>query len=91
MSWSIDIVANKPVKIDDLESCIENLPELLKGRSHCRENDWGWSCAVDITKPKEGGNSFYISGAVFSIDHARDMSNQLKKLLEEKGYKITLV
>ena len=90
MSWSVTISAETDIKEEDIDDIVENFPENLSRKEAYTQiglknkQDWGWSCATDIKKPK--GKKITISGAGFSRHLSRDMVSYIKKELREKGY-----
>ena len=73
-----------------VRECLSDLPRHLKGLLECAEQDWGWSCAVDVLKPSPIINEWRISGAWFSAKIADDFAAVLKRLLEARGLKVKL-
>lgn len=89
MGWSIRIKTDKPVTDDIVRDCIAEMPESMQKFG---EQEWGWSCSVDVQKPSRCSKSlgWYISGAYWSWDEGAPFAALLKALLEKRGYKVTL-
>ena len=94
MSWSLQITANKRVKLKDVDEIVESLPSEFQGAlGYTGRTSWGWSTCVDILKPgnaTDDNKSFLIRGAGFSRYLALDMARHFQGALEERGYEIKL-
>jgi hypothetical protein len=94
MGWSIDIKVDKPITEGIIQSCLDELPPVLRehfdneGLGGYSKQSWGWSCAVDVNFPTEDG--WYISGAYWSWKLGMPFAKALAALLEKYGYAVTL-
>lgn len=81
MGWSINVKADKDMTSEMVEKVLMDIGELEEPP---RDNGWGWSMAVDVSKPR--GNSIRISGAGFSAgsshSFAKSFAESMKKLFE---------
>jgi hypothetical protein len=89
MSWSCTLTADKDIQECHVDAIVDTLPEDLKfmipGIQPSKQ-EWGWSCATDISKPR--GRKLFLSGAGFSAGKAEAMRDYLKKALEICSYKV---
>jgi hypothetical protein len=85
MGWAILLKSNKEILEKDVDEIINSTEYIYKG-VFCSKRKWGWSTDVDINKPQ--GNLLLIAGAHFSINKAEPATENIKRLLEQKGYMI---
>jgi hypothetical protein len=87
MGWSIYIKTNKPVTDAVAKSFVAQLPKMYRGSG---EQEWGWSCAVDVQRPSRCHDRYgwYISGAWYSWKIAVPFATRLKRFLEKRGYTV---
>ncbi len=87
MSWFINITANTDIKKKDINKIVAKLPQELKNNFAfiSSKQDWGWSCATDIYKPK--GKKLHVCGAGYSRHLSQKMVDYLKIELRRIGYK----
>lgn len=90
MGWSANLTSNKGITFEEVDDIVNQLPEFLLLFGHrVSLNEWGWSAATDISKPKN--NELIISGSYrISGDKAETMVNYLKEKLEDKGHEIQI-
>lgn len=90
MGWGATLKSNKEITFNEVDIIVNHLPDyLLFFGSKPRLNEWGWSTATDISKPKD--NELDISGSYsISGDIAETMANYLKEKLEDNGHKIKI-
>jgi len=86
MGWNIDIRSATPIAVEDVRDIVANLPPWLS-RFGNPEQDWGWSCGVDVLKPK--GCELGLHGAyAMSGKLAKPAARHFKKALKKHGYKM---
>jgi len=80
MGWCIQLTADRPIKVEDVDKAVKNLDTYLG------TGPWGWSCACDVLLPRD--NTVNVGGAWSSEDRARSFSRTLAYELQKCGYKI---
>ena len=82
MGWYCVITADRELKIEDIQSVIDELPPGYRGFGLQK---WGWSAACDVRFPEKNtvmiGGSHDISGAL-----AKPFVRYFTKKLKEKGF-----
>ena len=85
MGWSIKLTADKEIAENDIDEIVNSDKYNYNDRFTSKQS-WGWSTRVDIHKPEK--NILRISGAYFSVELGEPAAENIKKLLEDKGYAI---
>lgn len=86
MGWSIKLTSDKEILESDIHEIVNSNEYAYKGHFLSSRQTWGWSTAVDVQNPCK--NTLTVSGAYFSIELAEPATEIIKKMLEDKGYKI---
>jgi len=89
MGWSCTLTADHDIEEKDIDQLVEKLPSELQScfpGMRPSKQGWGWSCATDIRKPE--GRKIAISGAYFSVAHAKPMVGFIRRGLTKLGYKM---
>lgn len=86
MGWFFILEADKKILDNDVATVVGALPKEFRGPFNVSKQDWGWSCAADVLKPK--GKKLRISGAWFSHEISHAITKRIKQGLEKLGYKI---
>lgn len=77
MGWSLRLKADKDIKVEDVETVLENAIRVT----------WGWkTMGVDINLPE--GRELRLSGAWYSVDCAKPAARVVKNGLKKLGYEI---
>lgn len=88
MGWSLDIVSDREITVEEVDSFIKEIPESLTHSWGVSKQNGFWSLATDVSFPT--GNVLHVSGAYFSLPKAQDMTNWLARMLVEKGHIIRI-
>jgi hypothetical protein len=88
MGWTIDLTANKKIDEEDICSIVKDLPKSLQSLFGTSEQQWGWSCRVDIYKPV--GKTLTLHGAGFSCTYGEPMARYIEMEMREKGYYVEI-
>lgn len=90
MGYCIKLISKKEIKESDVKSIIFNLPDYLRGPlDEVKEQEWGWPCVCDVSKPI--GQEITISGSyAMSGDKAQDFTSYIQHELDELGYNVDI-
>lgn len=89
MAYIIEMISKKRnFDIKDIRQIVNNLPSELKGvYTKINEQEWGWPCYCDISKPI--GNKITISGSYeISGATAEDFCRYFQFELDKYGYDV---
>lgn len=91
MGYCIKLVSKKEILESDVESIIHNMPDYLRGPlNEVKEQEWGWPCICDVSKPI--GQEITISGSyAMSGDKAQDFTTYIQRALDELGYDVDIL
>ena len=92
MSWSIDLKADRNIPVRSVKTALRALGEMgaeppRRGRP-AAEQEWGWSCTVDVSRPR--GRMLPLSGAGFSKTEAEGFAESLALQLRRLHLKISV-
>jgi len=86
MGWNIYVRAETPIAVEDVRDIVANLPPRLSHFGNS-EQEWGWSCGVDVLMPK--GRTVGLRGSyAVSGKLAKPAARYFKQALREHGYKM---
>ncbi|MBD8836214.1 hypothetical protein IFU39_00075 [Paenibacillus sp. CFBP 13594] len=86
MGWSIDLISNKKISEEQVDTLVSNLPANLSFPLGNTKQPWGWATMVDITLKDDNvlwlSGSYGMSGKI-AEEFALHISNELMSLGHE--------
>ncbi|WP_340032622.1 hypothetical protein NSQ20_12220 [Paenibacillus sp. FSL K6-1122] len=90
MGWSIDLVSDKKISVEQADILVSNLPAKFSFPLGNTKQPWGWVTMVDITLKDD--NVMWLSGSYgMSGKIAEEFAIHIKNELKSLGHVMTVV